>query len=485
MPRHVLTRHALTLSLVLGLSLSAAPAAVAANESLRGEVQKALRSVPGKAKLGVRFETPEGKVLFESRSERALLPASNMKLVTTTTALYRLGTKFQHETRIVLAGRRQTGAVHKGDLWLVGGGDPTLSFRFDQAPLLNEVVAACKAAGITKIEGGLVIDERAFDAVRLHPVWETSDHEHWYGAEVSSLVLNDNCLDVTVKGGPRVTLAPATNYVRLVVQAKATPSRKKHAWSIVRTGPDKRTFTVRGKVWNKSTGLTRSIPVADPAAFYGVVLGARLAAAGIKVTGPIRKAGPQEKTPAGFTLWRRAAPLPRTLNVINQRSHNLYAECLFKTLGRLNPSSNDAELVRQGSWPRGAEVVAAFAQRSWGIPAAELSVSDGSGLSRDNRASPKALCRVLRAALAHPEAETFVASLAQPGQPGTLKRRLRKLPQGVSVRAKTGTLTGVSALSGVIQVGQRRVVFSLLMNGAGTSRRHLDRILLAAARALR
>ena len=118
MPRHVLTRHALTLSLVLGLSLSATPAAVAANESLRGEVQKALRSIPGKAKLGVRFETPEGKVLFASRSERALLPASNMKLVTTTTALYRLGTKFQHETRIVLAGRRQTGLFVKKTITL-------------------------------------------------------------------------------------------------------------------------------------------------------------------------------------------------------------------------------------------------------------------------------------------------------------------------------------------------------------------------------
>lgn len=478
-------RHVLTLSLALGLLLNLAPAAVGANESLPGEVQKALRSVPGKAKLGVRFETPEGKVLFERGSERALLPASNMKLVTTTAALYRLGTEFQHETRVVLAGGRQSGSVHKGDLWLIGGGDPTLSYRFDQGPLLAEIAAACKAAGITKIEGSLVIDARAFDAVRLHPVWETSDHEHWYGAEVSGLVLNDNCLDVTVKGGPQVNLAPATNYVRLVVQAKSTPSRKKHAWSIVRTGPDKRTLTVRGKVWSKSSGLTRSIPVADPAAFYGVVLGARLAAAGVEVTGSIRKAGAQEQAPSGFTLWRRLAPLPRTLNVINQRSHNLYAECLFKTLGRLDPSSDDAKLVRQGSWPRGAEVVAAFAQRSWGISADELTVSDGSGLSRGNRASARALCRVLRAALAHPRAEVFLASMAQPGQEGTLRRRLGKLPQGASVRAKTGTLTGVSALSGVLQVGQRRVVFSLVMNGPGTSRRHLDRILLAAARGLR
>lgn len=476
-------RHALTLA--LALLVSAVPEAVAANESLKGAVQGALKGIPAKAKLGVRFESSDGKVLFQRSSKEALLPASNMKLFTTTTALYRLGTDFKHETRIVLAGKRQTGAIHRGDLWLIGGGDPTLSFRFDAAPLLSDVVAAFKAAKITSVEGALVIDARAFDEVRLHPVWEKSDHEHWYGAEVSGLILNDNCLDVTVKAGPTVSLAPATDYVRLLVEAKSTSNRKKHNFSIVRTGPDKRTFTVRGKVWNKSTGLTRSIPVADPAAFYGMVLRARLAAAGIKVTGPLRKASPAAPAPKGFTLWRRLAPLPRTLGVINQRSHNLYAECLFKTLGRLSPKGKSKTLTRQGSWPRGAEVVSAFTKQELGIPASELTVSDGSGLSRGNRASTRSLCRVLRAALSHPKSEVFLASMAQPGKEGTLKRRLRKLPKGVTVRAKTGTLTGVSALSGVIEIGQRRVVFSLVMNGPGTSRRHLDRILLAAARALR
>ncbi|MBL4845058.1 MAG: D-alanyl-D-alanine carboxypeptidase/D-alanyl-D-alanine-endopeptidase [Planctomycetes bacterium] len=477
-------RHTLFLWAALGLALAAAPQAAAANETLQRAVEGALKGLPAKAKLGVRFETLEGKVLYERNSKRPLLPASNMKLFTTTTALHRLGPGFQHETRLVLAGGRQGGKVHTGDLWLVGGGDPTLSFRFDSAPLLDTIVQAFKAAGISRVEGSLVIDARVFDDVRLHPRWETSDAEHWYGAEVSGLVLNDNCLDVTVKGGPRASLAPSTDYVRLVLQAKSTTARNKHNFSIQRTGSDKRTITVRGKVWTKSTGLTRSIPVPDPAAFYGVVLSARLANAGITVTGALRKAGPKETTPAGFTIWRRVAPLPRTLGVINQRSHNLYAECLFKTLGRLDPRGKGAKLQRQGSWPHGAEVVTRFVRSELGLPSGEVTVSDGSGLSRGNRASPRALCRVLRAALNGPNAKHFHASMAQPGQPGTLKRRLRKLPQGVTVRAKTGTLSGVSALSGVLERGERRVVFSLLMNGPGTSRRHLDRILLAAAKAV-
>ena len=478
-------RHARLPWAALGLALTVLSQPATANETLKRSVEEALAKTPSKAKLGVRFETLEGKVLYERDSQVPLTPASNMKLLTTTTALARLGPDFQHETRLVLAGGRQSGKVHTGDMWLIGGGDPTLSFRFDKAPLLGSVVTAFRAAGIKKVEGGLVVDARVFDEVRLHPSWEASDAEHWYGAEVSGLVLNDNCLDVTVKGGPVATMEPFTEYVRLLLEAKSTPERNKHNFSILRTESDKRTISIRGKVWTKSTGLTRSIPVPDPAAFYAVVLRGRLGMSGIEVTGRIRKAGAEEAAPEGFTLWRRTAPLLRTLGVINQRSHNLYAECVFKTLGRLDPQGKGAELKRQGSWPRGAEVVTRFLCSDLGLPAAEVTVSDGSGLSRDNLASPRALCRVLRAALSGPNAEHFAASMARPGEEGTLKRRLKTLPEGVSVRAKTGTLTGVSALSGVIERGKERVVFSLLINGPGASRRHLDPILLAAANALR
>src|SRR5690606_3630711 len=156
-----------------------------------------------------------------------------------------------------------------------------------------------------------------------------------------------------------------------------------------------------------------------------------------------------EAAPAGPAVWRRAAPLPRTLAVTNRRSQNLYAECLLKTLGRLPEARRPGAPLRLeagGSWARGAAVVADFARRCGADPRA-VRVADGSGLSRDNALSARALVAVLRAAARGPHAATFRASLARPGEEGTLSRRLRDLGPGVTLEAKTGTLTGAAALS--------------------------------------
>ena len=481
----MLTRTLTPALFALALALAWAPGAAAANETLERALAGALGKLPQRARVGLRFEDADGKVLFERGSDQALVPASNMKLLTTTTALELLGPEFAHETRLVLKGGRQSGPVHKGDLWLIGGGDPSLSFRFDEAPLLDELALQLERAGIKRIEGALVVDARAFDDERLHPDWEASDAEHWYGAEVSALVLNDNCLDVTVAGGPRVTIAPESGYVRVVSEASSTSARAQHSFSLVRAGSDKRTLFVRGRIWAEAGAQTHSVPVADPAAFYATVLAARLEARGITLSGGLRRAAAGEPSATGFTLWRRLAPLPRSLAVVNQRSHNLYAECLFKTIGRLDVAQTPPTLTRQGSWAHGAEVVGLYAKARLGISAEEIVVSDGSGLSRENRLSARALCRVIRAGLSGRGGEHFLTSLAQPGEDGTLRKRLGRLPAGVVVRAKTGTLTGVSALSGLIEADGQRVVFSLLMNGPGTSRAYLDEILLAAAAALR
>mgnify|MGYP002013536713 CR=1 FL=1 len=465
--------------LFVSTTLSAGP-----NKAVERALERAVAAAPGSAKLAVAVETPQGEVLYRRQASEALVPASNMKLLTSAAALELLGAGFEHETRLSLLGER-SGAVHRGDLWLLGGGDPTISRRFDKDPLLSDWVAGLVKAGVKRIEGDLILEDRVFDAVRLHPAWEPADFEHWYGAEISGLTLNDNCVDVTVAGGakPRVSCAPESAYLRIQHQAQAVSSRKAHRFGLVRVGEDKRTLRLSGKVWTKAGGYTTSVPVADPAMWFGAVLAARLEAAGVELTGVVRRPRAQERYDyrRGFSVWLRKSPLPRTLAVLNQRSQNLYAECLLKTLGR-----RDAEgrLTQQGSWPRGAAVIERYAQAQVGIAAGEVKVSDGSGLSRDNRLSARALCAVLRRALSLPSGQVYRESLAQPGEQGTLRRRLRGLPKGVEVRAKTGTLTGVSALSGELRKGERVVVFSLIMNGRGTSRRHLDRILQALAEAL-
>lgn len=417
-----------------------------------------------------------GAPLFSHDADEPLVPASNMKLLTTAAALARLGRDFAHETRVMAGGPPRDGVL-EGDLVVVGDGDPTISRRFDPDPLLSDWAEALWRAGVRRITGDVVADDRAFDDVRLHPDWDPDDAERWYGAEVGALSLNDNCIDVTVAGSPqgaKVTLAPDTTFVTVDVAAALTEVRKQHVFSLARTGPDLRTIRVTGRVWSRADGYTSSIPVRDPGLFFATVLRERLAARGIEVAGQARRARDGDPAPR-FTLHRRLAPLPRTLEVTNHRSQNFYAECLAKTLGRKHGGG--------GTWDGAARVLTAFA-RSCGADQDEVRVRDGSGLSRENRLSAAALVAILRAAASGPDAAIFRDSLAAPGEEGTLQRRLRDLPRGASLRAKTGTLTGVAALSGYLDVGGRRVVFAVIGNGGGGGRAQLDALVVALARRL-
>lgn len=421
----------------------------------------------------------QGTSLAGLSAERALIPASNMKLLTTAAALELLGPEFAHETRLVLEAAPQDGVV-AGRLWVVGGGDPTISRRFDKEPLLSDWAEALWQKGVRRIEGDVVADDRCFEALRFHPAWEASDGEEWYGAEIGGLSLNDGCLDVVVSGGadgPQVEVKPASSWLQLEVQARATTNKKEHSFALARAGADKRTLRVTGKVWTKAGPYEASVPIADPGLCFVTVLREALMSRGIAVGGVARRVAEGEE-PRGLTVLQRKAPLPRTLEVTNQRSQNLYAECLLKTLGRVRQG--------QGSWAAGAKELTAFALAA-GVPAGQVLVSDGSGLSRENRLSARALVTVLRRALTGPHAAVFERSLAAPGEEGTLRSRLRELDgkSGARLRGKTGTMTGIHGLSGLLEVGQRRVVFAFLGNGPGAVRQALDDMLGEVVRALR
>lgn len=422
-------------------------------------------------------EQGTGEVVWRHAEAEPLVPASNQKVLTTAAALALLGPGFVHETRVVAVAPPLPDGLVPGDLVVVGAGDPTISRRFDPEPLLSDWAEALWRAGVRRVAGDVVADDRAFEATTSHASWDDSDLERWYGAEVGALVLNDGCIDITVMGAPgrpRATLAPNTSYVAVEVLASATSQKKQHVFSVVRAGADKRTLRVTGKVWTGSSGLESSVPVRDPGLFFATVLRERLLARGIAVAGGARRARAGEATP-GHLLHVRRAPLARALEVTNKRSQNLYAECLLKTLGRAKGAG--------GTWAAGADVVSGWAKQQ-GVAAGELTVEDGSGLSRGNRLSARALVTVLRAIGEGPHGARFRATLAVPGEEGTLDDRLKGLPQGVTVHAKTGTLRGVSSLSGYLVAGSKVWVFSMIGNGGSGGRPEIDACVKRLAKAI-
>lgn len=450
-------------------------AGVARPDDLAAAVGAALDRAP-KVTIGAQVvDEATGAVVFAREAARPLTPASTLKLLTTGAALAVLGPDHAFETRVVAAAGPRAGVLD-GPVFVVGDGDPTIARRFEQDPLLADWAEALWRAGVRRIRGDLVADDRAFTGPRLHPGWTAGDAERWYGAEVSALVLNDGCVDVRVAGAPdrpRVTLEPASGWLALEVAARATPDRKRHVFAIDRAGPERRTLRVTGQVWSKAGGQEVSVPAPDPALWFVWVLAERLRARGIELEGAPRRAAPDEAAP-GLTLHRRPGALRAALLVTNQRSQNLYAECLARAVGR--------RARGDGSWEAACAAIRAWA-RSAGAEEAEVENLDGSGLCRDSRVSPRALVAALRAAGAGPHGALFRESLAAPGEEGTLRGRLRGLPAGVRVRAKTGTLRGVAALAGFVEGPGGRFAFAFLGNGGDGGRAAIDAAVVALARA--
>jgi D-alanyl-D-alanine carboxypeptidase/D-alanyl-D-alanine-endopeptidase (penicillin-binding protein 4) len=436
-------------------------------DELSRTIDSAIAKLGKEARVSVLVRSvTTGETLYERNSEEAFAPASTMKLATTSAALELLGPDFQHETNVYASGALSSDGTLRGNLMVRGSGDPSISRRFqidDSRPLLADWADEIKKK-VKTIEGDLVADDRSFERLGFHPDWNTAESQDWYAAEVSALNLNDNCLDIEVTTGAaglQVHARPETKAVTLDVKAALTPQRAEHKIGFVRD-LDGWTFHVNGKVWNKAPAYEAPVAVTSPALFFAQVLGDRLREAGIAIRGKVRLVEESDPQPSAMPLLVRRSPLPRALMVCNKRSQNLYAECIFKTLGAVKGSS--------GSWAEGSRVVSKYLS-DLKVPESEFCIRDGSGLSRENRLSARALVRVLEAAAKGKHAAIFEESLSIAGTDGTLEKRLKDLPSGSSFHGKTGTMHGVSALAGYLELdrganGENEVVaLAFIVNG--------------------
>jgi D-alanyl-D-alanine carboxypeptidase/D-alanyl-D-alanine-endopeptidase (penicillin-binding protein 4) len=385
-------------------------------------------------------------------------PASNQKILTAAAAIALLGRDFRFETRIALG--------EGDDMVVVGEGDPNLSGRLfggDPTRVLRAMARDVAAKGVKRVRD-LVLDASRFDAEYLHPDWPGDQLERWYCAPVAALVYNDSCWDVTVLpgDGPR---APSRIVSQPALLSPAILNRCEtgsHGSAVVHLGhAEGYDFEVRGLVRLASAGISGHVTVRDPVRFFGAAFRAALEAEGVRVEGEVREG----RLPGAREVLHYRSDLARTLKVMLTNSQNLYAECVFKRLGT-------------GSFASAAEALSG-ALRRLEVPTAGLTVRDGSGLSKENRVSARTLWGLLQAMRDEP---VFVDALAAGGE-GTLSRRYRDL--GARVRAKTGTIQGVSTLSGYVTGRDGgRYVFVILANGASTARarRLQDLVVTALAR---
>ena len=332
----------------------------------------------------------DGSPVFARDAHAPLLPASNLKLVTAYSVIGRMGAD-AHLTTSAVAARPPAGGVIAGALYLVGGGDPLLAtadYRPSQTdwtesrePVtrLEDLADRIKAAGVTRVTGGIVGDDSRYDRVRAVPTWKASYLSSGEIGPVGALVVN---------GG----------------------------------------FMLSGR---------RKVPASDPAQAAAATLARLLVSRGVQV-GAAATSG---TAPAGSAPVAAvdSLPLREVVGEMLRESDNLAAEMLTKELGR--------RFGGGGTWAAGIQVVHDNLSGA-NLPVTGLAELDGSGLDRADRAS----CHTLDALTTAPGpvAPLLAASLPRAGDCGTLVKRFVNQPAAGRIRAKTGSLAGVAALTGFV-----------------------------------
>ncbi|MGC8863818.1 MAG: D-alanyl-D-alanine carboxypeptidase/D-alanyl-D-alanine endopeptidase [Armatimonadota bacterium] len=397
-----------------------------------------------------------GRTLYERNADKAMIPASNMKLLVSATALDRLGPDFTFQTALRATGPVNKRGVLEGDVVLVGGGDPVL-----ETGDLTNFAKQLKAKGVRKITGSVIGDDSMFDDERLGWAWTWADLPYYYSSEVSALNLNRNAVAVWVYPGKQpgapavVTCDPPTSYVEIENSAiTGEPGSEKTIWVNRRLG--RNVIRVGGSIpaGTKVTHAEQMITVCEPALYAAHILRDELCKQGIVVLGGVRPG----KSPPGACLLcsHTSPPLSKILALLNKPSDNLIAEVLLKTLG--------AVLKGKGTWAAGAEVEKEFLAQI-GLDLTGINIADGSGLSRMNYVTARNIVDLLTQMSQHKHAQVFIESLPVAGVDGTLRSRMKGTAAEGNVRAKTGYLSKVSTLSGYLTTRSgERLVFSILMN---------------------
>jgi D-alanyl-D-alanine carboxypeptidase/D-alanyl-D-alanine-endopeptidase (penicillin-binding protein 4) len=403
----------------------------------------------------------DGKQLYATRDEDSFIPASNMKLLATAAAVDRWDGDHTFKTYLAMEGQ---------DLWLIGTGDPGVGDPQiakkrggSTVTVLQQWTDALKSRGITHIAGKLLYFDGAFEPKQIHPTWNKADLVNWYAAPVGGLNFNDNCVDVTVfptePGQPsRYEVVPPVKNITIinkcVTGASGAPSIERQA--------DANVYTITGGCTTRTE--LRSKPVTDPGAFFADALRTHLASQGITIDGPTERAtkhlGDFLEPPHDKIIAVHQTRLDELLPRINKNSQNLLAEGLCKLLGRDYDMQRGID--RPASWGSANEAIRAFL-RKCKIDDSHLVYTDGSGLSRTNRVTPKMITDLLLAMDKHPRSRLFFNSLGVGGVDGTIGSRFTDVPN--RVHAKTGYISGTRALSGYLKTDSGDwLIFSIIYN---------------------
>jgi serine-type D-Ala-D-Ala carboxypeptidase/endopeptidase (penicillin-binding protein 4) len=453
------------------------------------------------------MDAESGEILYQRNADRYFVPASNMKLLTTALALAKLGSGYRFRTTLETRGTISADGTITGDVGLIGRGDPNLSNRkfpyvdkeeFDGSPtrVLEELADAILARGIKSIAGDIVGDDSYFPRERYPSGWEIDDMVWEYGAAISAIVVDDNTVRLTLTagltGGEPVlaAVAPATPDFVIVNRVATSAAGLKSDLTLVRE-PGTNVVTVTGTLPAGSTPRTLVLAIQEPAQHAATLLKDLLEARGVHVSGIARAVHDEgvvvvastAVTPTAVVPTADASisdvsnsnaartatpvtpvvlaehvsvPLSDSVKLVNKISQNLHTEMYLRTTAR-----------QSGAW-KTSEELAKYPESFYGeagIAAGDVVQADGSGLSRHDLVTPRALVTMLNYAQKQPWFGVYYDSLPVAGVDGTLEDRMRSTAAVGRIHAKSGSLEHVRTRSGYAETASgRRLIFSFLGN---------------------
>jgi D-alanyl-D-alanine carboxypeptidase/D-alanyl-D-alanine-endopeptidase (penicillin-binding protein 4) len=401
--------------------------------------------------------------VFALNPGKLVMPGSNMKILTLASAAEVLGWEHRFETTLISSAAVESGVL-RGDLIVVGGGDPSISERSDEPGALRALARQLSDAGLRIIDGRIIGDDDLFDDRGLGDGWSIDNLPYGYSAPVTALEYNEGSVDLVIRAGASagdpVAIQVWPEGSQLDIDNKLTTVGENGTGMLtLQRLPGSSRVVVQGQIPAKTAPFARTASVDNPTDFFVRAFRAALVAESIQVGGAavdIDELSPKPNEAGARVLAVRQSPMLSDLAASMMKvSQNQYAEMLLKTIGK--PAARDA-------------------LRGLGVADDSYIMADGSGLSRYNYVTADALVRILQQMHERPaHASSFVRTLPIAGREGTLARRLSGTPAEGKVQAKSGTIDNARALSGYVQMADgETLVFSIIANNFSSPPADID-----------
>ncbi|MDP3560313.1 MAG: D-alanyl-D-alanine carboxypeptidase/D-alanyl-D-alanine-endopeptidase [Legionellaceae bacterium] len=407
------------------------------------------------------YDLTTGNILYRKNAQELFTPASNMKLFSDASALMALGPDYHFLNQLSTNSARIEHGTLEGNLYLTLSGDPSFSHQ-----RLQKLFASLSTWHIQRIHGNIIIDSTHANVTPSAPGWDPHDSIYSYGAPLGPVMVDANRLNITVNPGnqnntPAVIEVHDPSHTITVDNAVRTQQSDRCGVSF---SLDKNNhLTARGCIRPGQWAIQQGMAIHNPLLYAQGVIRQTLSQEHITLEGSILLGN----TPKGALLVANdhSKSIAHLLADTLKPSDNLYADSLFlHAAAKLNGSPVN--------WDKAQPIIKQFLQQQTGIDMRNAVLVDGSGLSRFDRVTPSQTVDLLR--FLHdkfPLAYEYIAALPVSGRDGTLAKRLKKEQEQDLVRAKTGTLTGVSSLSGYLYTSNgHTLTFAIFLNRGHTKK---------------